>query len=153
MIAAIADHDFGWTASDSKQLEALDQHPPRPFPHVSAEDTLPCWIASIAHGRKLGALQAVLISRHCCLLGTGSGKHAGFVACEAAERCAVEAALPYHPAELDRWTAALGFCDLLSLYLCSGSETPVSIPLAHPEDAGGTRRNNTALVRRFPALV
>ncbi len=34
--------------------------------------------------------------------------------------------------DLDRWTAALGFCDLVSLYLLSGLSREVEFPLAHP---------------------
>ena len=34
--------------------------------------------------------------------------------------------------DLERWTAALGFCDLVSLYLVSGLRSEVEIPLAHP---------------------
>jgi hypothetical protein len=40
---------------------------------------------------------------------------------------------------LDRWIAALGFCDLLSLYLCSGSQSAVTLPLAHPENDANAR--------------
>ncbi len=133
VITAIAHHDYGWDASDQQQIDAIYDRAPRPFTEVSPEETLPCWIGSIAHGRRLGPLAGVLISRHCCLLGTGSGKHAEFVAEETARRREIEYALPYSPSDLDRWTAALGFCDLLSLYLCSGSQSSVTLPLAHPE--------------------
>jgi Protein of unknown function (DUF3891) len=34
--------------------------------------------------------------------------------------------------DLERWTAALGFCDLVSLYLVSGLRSEVEFPLAHP---------------------
>ncbi len=34
--------------------------------------------------------------------------------------------------DLERWTAALGFCDLVSLYLVSGLSREVEFPLAHP---------------------
>ena len=34
--------------------------------------------------------------------------------------------------DFERWTAALGFCDLVSLYLVSGLRSEVEFPLAHP---------------------
>ena len=34
--------------------------------------------------------------------------------------------------DLARWTAALGFCDLVSLYLLTGLRSEISFPLAHP---------------------
>ncbi len=45
--------------------------------------------------------------------------------------------------EWERWTGAIGFCDLLSLYLCSGAADPVELPLGHPFDvlvSGQARR-------------
>lgn len=139
VLAAIADHDYGWNDSDDRQMSKLKENIPYPFTKVSPEETLPCWVGSIAHGRQLGGLAGVLISRHCCLLGTGSPKHAQFVEEETKQREQIEATLPYTPRELDGWTAALGFCDLLSLYLCSGSRTPVKLPLSHPEGNVGSR--------------
>src|SRR5207244_1900951 len=34
--------------------------------------------------------------------------------------------------DLDRWTGAIGFCDVVSLYLCSGTRETVELPLGHP---------------------
>jgi hypothetical protein len=34
--------------------------------------------------------------------------------------------------DLELWTAALGFCDLVSLYLVSGLRSEVEFSLAHP---------------------
>ena len=130
VVAAISQHDFGWDSSDMLLVERAE---PLSFTTLSAEDTLPCWIGSIARGRSLGALAGVLISRHCCLLGTGSEKHAAFIRQETSDRRKIEQTLSYSDENLSRWTAALGFCDLLSLYLSSGSQSSVVIPLEHPE--------------------
>src|SRR5207244_2235622 len=35
-------------------------------------------------------------------------------------------------ANLERWTDALGFCDLLSLYMCCGITSTSRIPRGHP---------------------
>ena len=139
VIAAISDHDFGWDANDTKQLKAAREREPYSFTKATPEETLPCWFASIAKGRELGLLQGVLVSRHCCLLGTGSNEHASVIAEENARRKEIEQKLDCDTNDLQRWTAALGFCDLLSLYLCSGSQTTVMLPLAHPQDAAGAR--------------
>ena len=152
VIAAIAHHDYGWEANDKAQLEMLSRQPPHSFTKLSAEETLPSWVASIDHGRKLGPLAAVLISRHCCLLGTGSGKHAGFLAHEAEERTQIERTLAHSPEEIDRWTGALGFCDLLSLYLCSGSQTSVRLALAHPAAGSCDRQVTLDWVNHCPRL-
>lgn len=152
VIDAISEHDAGWNDSDQHQLHALPERKPLSFVDVDAENTLPCWLGSIQRGRELGPLAAVLISRHCCLLGTGSDRHASFVADETARRAELEAALPFSPAELDRWTAALGFCDLLSLYLCCGSQSPVSLPLAHPQKADGAETTTLIWANGAPHL-
>ena len=152
VVSAIAHHDDGWDASDQAQIENLSQSAPRPFTALSAEATLPSWIASIESARQLGPLQEILISRHCCLLGTGSGKHAAFVAGEILRRGQLERTLSYSPADLDRWTAALGFCDALSLYLCCGSHAPVKLLLAHPEAPGNARHITLQWISGQPHL-
>jgi hypothetical protein len=52
-----------------------------------------------------------------------------YKACLDAERVS-----DYSASDLNRFVAALGFCDLLSLHLCSGSCRPVRIPIARPAD-------------------
>lgn len=152
VIDAIAHHDDGWDSSDERQVEQLGTRRPCSFTTVGPADTLPCWISSIAHGRELGQLPAVLISRHCCLLGTGSAAHAEFVAAETERRRSIERALRFSDEQLNRWTAALGFCDLLSLYLCSGSKSAVKLPLAHPEDQKDSRNVTLRWVNDGPSL-
>jgi hypothetical protein len=134
VIQAIGQHDFGWNASDQSQIESLGQAGPRPFPSLSTEETLPSWHNSIAHARSIGPLVDVLVSRHFTLLGAVDPARADFVRIETERRREVERVLSYAPAELDRWIGALGFCDLLSLYLCCGSQQPAKFSLAHPAD-------------------
>jgi hypothetical protein len=132
VIQAIAQHDFGWNAGDQSQIESFGQTSPRPFPSLSAEETLPSWHDSIAHARSLGPLVDVLVSRHFTLLGAGDPARANFVRIETERLREIERVLPYAPADLDRWTSAVGFCDLLSLYLCCGSRQSVQFLMAHP---------------------
>lgn len=135
VIQAAAQHDVGWNTSDQAQIESLGHTSPRPFPALSAGETLPSWRASVAHAACVAPLVDILVSRHFSLLGAGDADRADFVRTETERRGRIERMLPYRPEELDRWTGAVGFCDLLSLYLCCGSAQPVEFPLAHPADA------------------
>ncbi len=142
VIRAVGEHDFGWQESDQSQIDALHQRPPRAFPSLSTEETMPSWNKSIEHGCEMGSLEYVIVSRHFTFLGRSDPARAEFLASETMRRENVERALPFGPEELERWTAAIGFADLLSLYLCSGSNHPVEFPVAHPADpkASGARK-------------
>lgn len=134
VIQAIAQHDFGWMESDEEQVRSLGKANPRPFSSLSAEETLPSWNRSVAHAKELDLLTYVLVSRHFTTLGAGESEKADFVRVENARRDEIERSLP-SAVDLDGWTGAIGFCDLVSLYLCCGSQHPVEFPLAHPADA------------------
>ncbi|MBV8569620.1 MAG: DUF3891 family protein, partial [Acidobacteriaceae bacterium] len=153
VIAAIARHDFGWDESDERQLKALPDAVPRPFPALDTEETLPSWSKSIALAAAVSPLVEVLVSRHFCLLGAGEPSRTGFVRAETARREAIERALPFPQADLDRWTGALGFCDLLSLYLCAGCTTPAEFPLAHPASPNAGMAPKTVLTWRSGSPV
>lgn len=145
VIQATGQHDFGWEASDKGQIEALGHASPRPFPSLSPEETIPSWRASVAHGRSMTPLVDVLVSRHFTLLGSGDPGREEFVRSETERRKNVERLLPYAPADVDRWTGAVGFCDLLSLYLCSGSHEPAEFPFAHPADPAAAKAPKVTL--------
>jgi hypothetical protein len=148
VIQAASQHDFGWDPSDSSQLESLPQTKLRPFPDLSVEETLPSWRNSLAHAATVSPLVEVLVSRHFCLLGSGDPGRQKFVKAETDRRSGIEAALPFAPTELDRWSDAVGFSDLLSLYLCSGCQDPVQFPLAHPASQKASRAPRVTLLWR-----
>lgn len=145
VIQAVGEHDFGWDLSDRAQMEALGQTNLRPFPSLSAEETLPSWRGSIAHAQSVGPLVDVLVSRHFCMLGGGDPNRADFVRTETERRATLEPDLPHELASLDRWTGAVGFCDLLSLYLCCGSHQMVEFPVAHPADPAAAHARKITL--------
>ncbi len=120
-------HDSGWDTSDSGRLDD-----PRPFPFLSIEETLPAWRESIAQARTAGPLVELLVSRHFTALGTTDPQKHGFVEAECTRREPIERMVSYGAEELDSWTDAIGFCDLISLYLCSGAREPARFVLAHP---------------------
>ncbi len=144
VIEATGQHDFGWQESDEQQIRSLPGQL-RPFPALSVEETLPSWRESVAHAGSVGPLVEVLVSRHFCLLGAGDPGRADFVRCENERREAIERVLPFEAADLDRWTGAVGFCDLVSLYLCSGCEAEVEFPLAHPASPAAAQAPKTTL--------
>lgn len=145
VIEAISQHDFGWNSSDQSQMAARGHQTPRPFPELSTEESLPSWYESVAHARKLGALAYVTVSRHFKTLATGDESRAEFVRTETKRRAEVERALDYTASDLDRWTGAIGFCDLVSLYLSCGCQDSVEFPIAHPADPAAVHAPKTIL--------
>lgn len=133
-IQAAGQHDFGWQASDTRQMEALGHTMPKPFLALGLDETLDSWHACITHAASVTPLVEVLVSRHFTMLGRTDPHRTEFVRVEDERRSRIEKRLAADPADLDRWTAAIGFCDLLSLYLCSGIRDRVEFPLAHPAD-------------------
>lgn len=132
VMRAVAEHDFGWRASDEAQLAAIRQHPPRPFPLLSAAESLPAWRESVRRAERESPLEGVVVSRHFCALAAQDPPHRPFADEENPRREAIEKSLGVAPADLDRFTGAIGFCDLVSLYLCSGAREPAEFPLGHP---------------------
>jgi hypothetical protein len=132
VIAAIADHDLGWRTSDDEQIRRAPSQDPRPFPEVEAEEAMRTWRESIRLAKEKSPLRAAVVSRHFRALASNDTAYQPFLVCETPKAERLEHELKVTPAELDRWTDAIGFCDILSLLLCSGSEEPAMIPLAHP---------------------
>lgn len=148
VIEAVRQHDYGWISSDLRQLDQAPEKQPRPFPDLSVEEAMPSWISSVRLAQTSSPLAGILISRHFCVLSKGDDDdiHHRFRRQEEAWREPMERALPYLPGDLDRWTAALGFCDLLSLYLCSGARQPAEFPFCHPADHSARRHARKAVL-------
>jgi Protein of unknown function (DUF3891) len=148
VIGAAGQHDFGWDPSDLSQIESLPQGKLRPFPDLSVGETLPSWRNSLAHAASVSPLVEVLVSRHFCLLGSGDPGRQDFVNRETERRSKLESTLPFTAADLDRWADAVGFSDLLSLYLCSGCQESVQFPLAHPASPKASEAPKVTLLWR-----
>jgi hypothetical protein len=134
-IEAAWKHDLGWAESDQNQLNLVPNLDPKPFPLVAADDELPSWIRSLTLAESYPPLTRVLISRHFTTLANQpTPQHEAFLSSEEERRQELEDTLDASPEDLERWTGAVGFCDLLSLYLCSGLTETVTLPLAHPAD-------------------
>jgi hypothetical protein len=136
VIDAIGRHDAGWAGPDLAALEYIGEKQPQSFVTCPPEGAVHAWRKSISEAETRSPLAGTLTSRHFCLLAPHDNDphHTAFVEQENQRRAPQEAALPLSRSDLDRFTSALGFCDLLSLCLCSGLNGVIRIPLAHPAD-------------------
>lgn len=131
VVDTIGRHDSGWRDSDEAQLNA-PRAAPQPFLAVAPEVSAACWTASVRNAERVSPLAGILTARHFCAVAQDTPPHRAFVAAETPRIQAAERQLELPAGAVARWTAALGFCDLLSLYLCCGTSAPAVFPLAHP---------------------
>jgi Protein of unknown function (DUF3891) len=140
---AIQMHDTGWAASDAQQIQRLRgpqaaNAAPVSFIAVSPGEAIEAWTASIDAVEAFSKTGAVIVSRHFSLLAQHDQvHHQRFLQAERSRQRRLEGDMeknadPPKGADLDLWTSALGFCDLVSLYLLSGLSREVELPLAHP---------------------
>ena len=136
VIESIGRHDAGWAESDLAALERAGEREPQSFVACLPQGAIAAWRRSIRHAEERSALAGILTSRHFCMLAPRDSDphHAEFVEQEEQRRAPQEAASSVSGDDLNRFTAALGFCDVLSLCLCAGLTGSVRIPLAHPAD-------------------
>jgi Protein of unknown function (DUF3891) len=140
IIRAIQMHDTGWAASDAQQIQRLRSGGPQAgeaepvsFVAISPGEATEAWTASIESVEGWSKIGAIIVSRHFSLLGQqDQPHHQRFLRAEKLRQQRLESSSTATPEDLERWTAALGFCDLVSLYLVSGLSSEVEFPLAHP---------------------
>lgn len=143
---AISMHDTGWAALDAHQMQRLlspgaERFRPISFVQASPGESAEAWTASIVSMERLLPCGALVVSRHFTLLALGHEKEQErFIAAERARQRRLAASA--RTEDVERWTALLGFCDLLSLYLISGLREEATFSLAHPAsaDAGAAPR-------------
>ena len=157
---AIQMHDTGWAASDAQQIQrlrsggALAGHPVS-FVAIPPREVEEAWTASINTVEALSKPGAMIISRHFSLLAGHVAVHQRFVEAEKSRQRKLAASA--NDEDLALWTAALGFCDLVSLSLLSGLSR-VELPLAHPaspqaQTAPKVRMQVTGRILRFTREV
>jgi hypothetical protein len=153
---AIRMHDTGWAASDAQQIHRLRSGgagantAPISFIAIPPGEAVEAWTASIDAVEAFSKAGAIIVSRHFSLLAQhDQARHQRFLQAERLRQRRLDGSIakkgdalkdagtpkgadPPKGAYLDRWTSALGFCDLVSLYLLSGSGREVEFPLAHP---------------------
>jgi Protein of unknown function (DUF3891) len=140
IIRAIQMHDTGWASSDAQQIQRLrsggaqaSQAAPVSFVAISPGEVAEAWTASVDTVEALSKEGAIIVSRHFSLLAQhDQAHHQRFLRSEKLRQQKLENSSMASGEDLERWTAALGFCDLVSLYLVSGLSSEVEFPLAHP---------------------
>lgn len=145
IVQAILMHDTGWAMIDAAQIQRLRSGPPsaRPVSFIenSPAESIEAWTASILNAERLGPGAGLVVSRHFTLLGRGP-EHREFVTAELKRQRRLAAACAEPDGVVARWVDALGFCDLLSLYLICGFSQGAEFTLAHrdsPEAQGASR--------------
>jgi hypothetical protein len=135
VIEIIARHDVGWADLDLPALEQVSGKHPDSFLRIAPHCAIAAWDRSIAAAEKVSPLAFHLTGKHFYMLAPrdDDADHRAFMQ-KYKVRLESESVSDYAESDLRRFVAALGFCDLLSLHLCSGSSRPVRIPLAHPAD-------------------
>jgi Protein of unknown function (DUF3891) len=143
VIDAIARHDSGWAQSDLAALEQAMKTPPKSFFEYDPCGGVEAWQRSIREAQERSVLAGIVTSRHFCLLAPkdSAPSHESFLRTENARRERIESKSTFDEEDLDRYTAAIGFCDLLSLCLCSGMTGSYKLPLAHPADPASANRD------------
>ena len=140
LIRAIALHDAGWGIPDAQaimQSRSVSQGCPKSFIDCTVGEILAAWEKSIEIAESSGPAGGYIVSRHFARIAEhGSGhpaeadrhKVARFVEHEAARQKQLAAQQNLGAAELEQLTDVLQFCDLLSLYVCSGARDNAEFP-------------------------
>lgn len=138
LVRAIALHDAGWGIPDAQaimQSRSVSQGCPKSFIDCSTGEFLNAWEKSIEIAESSGPAGGYIVSRHFARLAEHSATHNGdrqkvarFLEHEAARQKQLAAKQDHSPTELERLTDVLQFCDLLSLYICSGARDNAEFP-------------------------
>ena len=153
IVRGISLHDEGWKDFDngSERLSATPatysgenvalnaEGRPLSFLDIKAGDFLQAWQGSIDSAEAVAPIAALIVSGHFCRLGRfGIGMAAyseddarsvrEFLASEEQRQCHLLRLQDRSEGEVQHWTDVLQFCDLLSLYLCCGSQESVEFP-------------------------
>ena len=140
LIRSIALHDAGWGVPDAQaimQSRSVGQGRPKSFIECNAIEFLAAWEKSIGIAASTDVAGGYIVSRHFTRLGEhGLEKYdaneqpaiKSFLKSEAARQKQLVAKQNHSTEELERLTDVLQFCDLLSLYVCSGAPDNAEFP-------------------------
>ncbi|HVJ09418.1 MAG TPA: DUF3891 family protein [Acidisarcina sp.] len=148
VLHAIRMHDTGWGILDAAQIHRVRNPQGKPggkvqkasavevvsFLDVPPSEAVGAWKSSIEEMEKVAPESAYIVSQHFSLLSAHEEDraHVAFRKQESARRERILKTAKCGVADLERWTDALGFCDLLSLYLCCGTTAAATLPRSHP---------------------
>ena len=136
IVRAIQMHDTGWAASDAQQIQRLRSGGPQAgkavpisFVAIPPGEAVEAWTTSIDTIEGWSKIGAIIVSRHFSLLVEhDQAHHQRFLQSERLRQRKLESSSMAKSEDLERWAAALGFCDLVSLYLASGLSQPSGVP-------------------------
>jgi hypothetical protein len=140
LVRAIALHDAGWGVPDAQaimQSRSVGQGVPKSFISCGVGEFVNAWEKSIDIAESSGPAGGYIVSRHFTRIAEhGAAKYPAadrnkatrFLEHEAARQKQFAAKQNYSPAELEQLTDILQFCDLLSLYVCSGARDNAEFP-------------------------
>ena len=142
LVRAIALHDAGWGVPDAQaimQSRSVSQGCPKSFVECSVNEFLNAWEKSIGVAESTGAAGGYIVSRHFCRLAEQRVTHAAernsehaklarFMESETRRQNRLAAKQERDAAHLEALTDVLQFCDLLSLYVCSGAKENAKFP-------------------------
>jgi hypothetical protein len=136
VIAAIGNHDAGWAQPDLAALEDAERIFPLSFISTPAVISVSAWRRSIVEAQSRSPLSTFVVRSHFCLLAprNGDAEHEVFRKQETEDLQRTAPEIAHSAADQKRFVDVVGFCDLLSLLLCSGWPVEVQMPLAHPAD-------------------
>jgi uncharacterized protein DUF3891 len=136
VIAAIGNHDAGWAQLDLSALESAEHSSPLSFILTPAAISVNAWRRSIAEAQCRSPLSTFVVRSHFCRLAPrdGDAEHERFRKQETEQLRRTGREIAHSAADQKRFVDLLGFCDLLSLQLCSGWPAEVQMSLAHPAD-------------------
>lgn len=142
LLRAIALHDAGWGIPDAQAItrsRSPKRQAPKSFLDTEIAEFLDAWTQSIQVAQSAGAAGAYIVSRHFQRLAGHRAGAAGdterdcknlqaFVTHESQRQKRLAAKQSRSEKELELLTDLLQFCDLLSLYICSGARERVEFP-------------------------
>jgi hypothetical protein len=133
LVRAIALHDAGWGVPDAQaimQSRSVGQGVPKSFIACGVGEFVNAWEKSIDIAESAGPAGGYIVSRHFVRIAEyGAARYptedrhkaTRFLEHETARQKQLAAKQNYSQAELEQLTDVLQFCDLLSLYVCSGA--------------------------------
>lgn len=142
LIMAVALHDGGWGGPDAQAIVRSRTHPsetPRSFLQMELAVLLEAWSHSITMAGRPDPAGGYAVSRHFCRIAeqrlarsedpeASRQKLKAFVKSETARQKRFAAKQSRTAEELERLTDILQLCDLISLYICCGTEQSVEFP-------------------------
>jgi hypothetical protein len=166
VIRAISAHDAGWTEFDAARWIACgeeNQPPPVSFLEITPADFVRAWIGSIEVSERIGAIGGIIVSEHFCRLARsrlGSrcdapedvGRLDGFLSHESGRQARLRSQVQVAESQLEALTDVLQFCDLVSLYLCSGADEPARFPWPFGETTVQVRSEGDAFLFTPPVF-